>query len=159
MSDQSYRPCVLIVLLNQDGQVLVGERTDINEPTWQLPQGGIEIGESTRKAAKREMREEIGTDNATLLKISKKWMTYDLPKASRQSWMGNKWIGQKVRATAFLFNGPDADININTENPEFRAWRWEELEALPDLIVFFKRNLYRSVVSEFIQTRNQLRTA
>lgn len=159
MSDQSYRPCVLIALLNQKGQVLVGERNDINKPTWQLPQGGIEIGESTSEAAKREMREEIGTDNATLLKISKRWITYDLPPASRQNWMGNKWIGQKVRATAYLFNGTDAEVNINTERPEFRAWRWEELETLPDLIVFFKRNLYRSVVSEFIQTRNQLRTA
>lgn len=159
MSHQFYRPCVLIVLLNQHGKVLVGERIDIKEPTWQLPQGGIEIGESTSEAAKREMREEIGTDNAALLRISKRWIRYDLPPASRQSWMGNKWIGQKVKATAFSFNGPDADININTENPEFRAWRWEELETLPDQIVFFKRNLYRSVVSEFIQTRDQLRTA
>ena len=159
MSEESYRPCVLIVLLNQDGQVLVGERSDINKPTWQLPQGGIEIGETASEAAKREMREEIGTDNATLLRISKRWMRYDLPQASQQNWMGNKWIGQKVKATAFLFNGSNADINVNTENPEFRAWRWEELETLPDLIVFFKRNLYRSVVSEFIQTRDQLRTA
>ena len=158
MSEESYRPCVLIVLLNQDGQVLVGERSDINKPTWQLPQGGIEIGETASEAAKREMREEIGTDNATLLRISKRWIRYDLPRVSQQSWMGNKWIGQKVKATAFLFNGSNADINVNTENPEFRAWRWEELETLPDLIVFFKRNLYRSVVSEFIQTRDQLTT-
>ena len=158
MSEESYRPCVLIVLLNQDGQVLVGERSDINKPSWQLPQGGIEIGETATEAAKREMREEIGTDNATLLRISKRWIRYDLPRVSQQSWMENKWIGQKVRATAFLFDGPDADINVNTENPEFRAWRWEELETLPDLIVFFKRNLYRSVVSEFIQTRDQLTT-
>ena len=158
MSEESYRPCVLIVLLNQDGQVLVGERSDINKPTWQLPQGGIEIGETASEAAKREMREEIGTDNATLLRISKRWMRYDLPRASQQNWMGNKWIGQKVKATAFLFNGSNADINVNTENPEFRAWRWEELETLPDMIVFFKRNLYRSVVSEFIQTRDQLTT-
>ena len=158
MGEESYRPCVLIVLLNQDGQVLVGERSDINKPSWQLPQGGIEIGETATEAAKREMREEIGTDNATLLRVSKRWMRYDLPQASQQSWMGNKWIGQKVKATAFLFNGSNADINVNTENPEFRAWRWEELETLPDLIVFFKRNLYRSVVSEFIETRDQLTT-
>ena len=58
-----------------------------------------------------------------------------------------------------LFRSLDADINVNATNPEFRAWRWEELENLPDLIVSFKRNLYRTVVSEFIHTRDQLRTA
>ena len=159
MSDQSYRPCVLIILLNQDGQVLVGERTDINKPNWQLPQGGIEIGETASEAAQREMKEEIGTDNATLLQISKRWIKYDLPPDSRQNWMENKWIGQQVRATAFLFNGLDADINVKTKHPEFRAWRWEELENLPDLVVSFKRNLYRTVVSEFVHTRDQLRAA
>ena len=58
---------------------------------------------------------------------------------------------------AFQFTGQDTDINLDTAKPEFRAWQWVELEALPDLIVPFKKALYEAAVQEFTPLRDRIR--
>ena len=152
-----YRPCVAMVLFNDAGQVLVAERNDIDEPAWQLPQGGIDDGEDARAAARRELLEEIGTPAVTFRAEAPRWITYDLPGSiAKGRWIG-RYRGQRVKLMAFQFSARDMDINIDTEKPEFRAWKWVELETLPALIVPFKKALYEAAVQEFGPLRDQLR--
>jgi putative (di)nucleoside polyphosphate hydrolase len=145
-----YRPGVGIMLLNPRGEALVAQRIDMpREAAWQMPQGGIDRGESPLAAAWREMREEIGTDRAELLAESRDWLAYDLPRElADRVWKG-RYRGQRQKWFAFRFKGPDGDIDIATSSPEFSAWRWAPLAELPALIVPFKRRLYAALVAEF----------
>jgi putative (di)nucleoside polyphosphate hydrolase len=144
-----YRPCVGIFLLDKRERVFVGRRVDSPSDAWQMPQGGIDEGEDPATAGLREMREEIGTDLATLLQESRVWRSYDLsPDLARRMW-GGRFAGQTQLWLAYRFEGVDADIDIHSAHPEFQAWRWVEPDALIGLIVPFKRDVYISVVDEF----------
>jgi putative (di)nucleoside polyphosphate hydrolase len=147
-----YRPCVGMLLLNAEGKVFVGRRIDSAHEAdniWQMPQGGIDDGESPRTAALRELREEIGTDKAEILAESRHWLHYDLPPhLIGKVWKG-RYRGQKQRWFALRFLGRDSDIDLATEHPEFDAWQWVELDDVPALVIPFKRDTYRAVVSEF----------
>jgi putative (di)nucleoside polyphosphate hydrolase len=146
-----YRPAVGIMLLNPAGLAFVGRRIDMPAglAAWQMPQGGIDPGETPSQAAFRELKEEVGTDKAEILAETEGWLHYDLPSdiASRM-WSG-RWRGQRQKWFLMRFTGEDADINPATEHPEFDAWEWVEPQRLPDLIVPFKRPLYRDVLAEF----------
>jgi putative (di)nucleoside polyphosphate hydrolase len=146
-----YRPCAGIMLRNPAGQVFVGQRLDNAVDAWQMPQGGIDPGENPEVAAFRELHEETGIAShlAEIVARSQTEYLYDLPPSLIGKLWKGKYRGQ--RQTWFLmdFNGTDADVNIETAHPEFRAWRWAMLQDLERLIVPFKRELYRNVVSEF----------
>ena len=157
MNGRAYRPCVAILLFDVTGRVLIAERNDVKEPAWQLPQGGIDEGETPRVAAAREMKEEIGTGKAEFLKEAARPIRYDLPPELLTGRWKKKWRGQSVKVVGFRFTGTDSDINLDTGEPEFRAWRWTELEEIPDLIVPFKRPLYENAVREFSEIRDRLR--
>ena len=144
-----YRPCVGIMLLNQARHVFVAKRIDMPSDHWQMPQGGIDKGEDPAEAALRELAEEIGTDSAEIIGESSRWLHYDLPpQLVGRVWKG-RYRGQRQKWFAMRFAGTDADIDIETEHPEFSAWRWAEPETLPDIIVPFKRQLYVDVLDEF----------
>jgi putative (di)nucleoside polyphosphate hydrolase len=146
-----YRPCAGIMLLNRDGQVFVGQRLDNMVEAWQMPQGGIDPGEDARTAAIRELGEETGIapDRVTLLAEAPDELFYDLPpEMVGKIWKG-KYRGQRQRWFLFRFDGEDGDVRIDTAHPEFRAWRWADPADLPDLIVPFKRALYRDVLAAF----------
>lgn len=144
-----YRSCVGIALFNQDGKIFVGERID-TPGAWQMPQGGIDEGEDLAIAARRELREEIGTDKADLLKIHPDKIRYDLPAyLSEKLWSG-KYVGQEQTWLAMRFNGVDSDIKLDADNhPEFSKWQWVDLDKTLDLIVPFKRNTYEIVIHAF----------
>lgn len=143
-----YRPCVGIMLLNDKGQVFVARRIDTME-AWQMPQGGIEHGENAREAALRELKEEIGTDRATVLAEMPHLVRYDFPDHILGRVLGGRYRGQEQRWVAARFTGRDSDIDIATEHPEFDQWRWVEIDQLVTLIVPFKRETYRQVVGHF----------
>jgi putative (di)nucleoside polyphosphate hydrolase len=147
-----YRPCVGLLLLNPAGKVFVGRRIDSVQEAdniWQMPQGGIDAGETPREAALRELHEEIGTDKAEIVAESRHWLHYDLPPhLVGKVWKG-RYRGQKQRWFALRFLGEDSDIDLATAHPEFDAWQWVELDDVPDLVIPFKRDTYRAVVSEF----------
>ncbi|HTK84781.1 MAG TPA: RNA pyrophosphohydrolase [Patescibacteria group bacterium] len=144
-----YRPCVGIALFNTEGKIFVGERLD-NPGAWQMPQGGIDEGETVEQAFFREMREEIGTDQAKILKIHDKPLRYDLPPRLRGRLWGGKWGGQEQTWVAARFTGLDKDVDIDAHNPpEFGRWKWVKLEDVLDLIVPFKRDTYREVIRAF----------
>jgi putative (di)nucleoside polyphosphate hydrolase len=146
-----YRPAVGMMLVNPAGLAFIGRRIDMPAglAAWQMPQGGIDPGESPREAAFRELKEEVGTDKADILAETGGWLHYDLPSdiASRM-WSG-RWRGQRQKWFLMRFTGEDADINPTTEHPEFDAWEWVEPARLPELIVPFKRQLYRELLAEF----------
>ncbi len=147
--DLPYRPCVGVMLFNRDGLVFVGRRIDQTIEGWQMPQGGIDEGETPRQAASRELQEEIGTDKAVILREHSQWLTYDLPRHLLGVALHGKYRGQRQKWFAMRFSGTDADINIATTEPEFAHWKWQSIEALPQLIVPFKRDTYAKVISEF----------
>ncbi|MEM7223583.1 MAG: RNA pyrophosphohydrolase [Pseudomonadota bacterium] len=144
-----YRPCVGIMLLNSANQVFVAQRLNHAHQAWQMPQGGIDKGESPQRAALRELKEEIGTNHAEILAESKQWLSYDLPThLAPKLWKG-RYRGQTQKWFALRFLGRDSDIDLETEHPEFKAWRWAPADELPALIVPFKRKVYEQVLEEF----------
>lgn len=146
MDDRLYRPGVGFMLINRDGRVFVARRLDMPSEAWQMPQGGIDEGEDPAVALFREMREEIGTDKAEIVAESDDWYRYDLPTDLRSKLWGGRYIGQRQKWYALQFLGSDSDINIATEEPEFMDWKWVPSAQVPELIVPFKRDLYRSVI-------------
>jgi putative (di)nucleoside polyphosphate hydrolase len=147
--DLPYRPCVGVMLFNRDGLVFVGRRIDQTVEGWQMPQGGIDEGESPPQAGLRELREEIGTDKAVLLREHPDWLAYDLPPHLLGVALHGRYRGQKQKWLAMRFTGEDRDIDIATEEPEFAQWKWLAVEALPRLIVPFKRDTYAKVIAAF----------
>jgi putative (di)nucleoside polyphosphate hydrolase len=148
-SDLPYRPCVGLMLFNRDGKVFVGKRIDQTVEGWQMPQGGIDDGETPEQAARRELLEEVGTDKAELIAQMDDWVTYDLPEHLVGIAFKGKYKGQRQKWFAFRFTGQDRDIDLTAHEPEFSAFQWVSLEALPDLIVPFKRQSYKAVVAAF----------
>jgi putative (di)nucleoside polyphosphate hydrolase len=138
------------MLLNWQGGVFVGRRIDMPKmPAWQMPQGGIDSGETPPQAALRELREEIGTDKAEILAESRGWLKYDLPAELAGNVWSGRYRGQKLKWFAMRFTGSGSDIELATEHPEFDRWQWVAPHRLPELIVPFKRQLYLDVLAEF----------
>ena len=147
-----YRPAVGIMLLNRDGRVFVGRRVDMPAglAAWQMPQGGIDPGETPRQAALRELKEEVGTDRAEILAEAAGWLHYDLPAEIAGRMWGGRYRGQRQKWFAMRFTGEDCDIDPAAgDHPEFDAWEWAAPERLPELIVPFKRGIYLAVLAEF----------
>jgi putative (di)nucleoside polyphosphate hydrolase len=143
-----YRPCVGVMLVNHAGRVFVGHRIGLTQDAWQMPQGGVDEGEAPADAALRELEEEIGTAKARIVAESAGWYEYDLPpEFVGKRWRG-KYRGQSQKWFACLFEGENSDIRLETAHPEFNDWRWVEIEALSELIITFKREVYRAVVAE-----------
>jgi putative (di)nucleoside polyphosphate hydrolase len=137
------------MLFNRDGLVFVGRRIDQTVEGWQMPQGGIDEGETPSQAGLREMKEEIGTDKAIILREHSEWLAYDLPAHLLGVALHGRYRGQKQKWLAMRFTGEDSDINVATPEPEFAQWKWLAVEALPRMIVPFKRDTYAKVIAEF----------
>ena len=145
-----YRSAVGIMLLNRAGEVFVARRIDMPMlPAWQMPQGGIDKGETPLQAALRELKEEIGTSKAKILGESRMWLKYDLPVELTGGVWGGRYRGQRQKWFAMRFTGADRDIDLATDHPEFDAWKWIRPERLPQIIVPFKRQLYIDILAEF----------
>ena len=146
-----YRPCAGVMLVNREGKVFVGQRLDSTLEAWQMPQGGLDPGEEAEAGALRELEEETGIprDKVEIIARCPEQLLYDLPDdLIGKVWKG-KWRGQRQTWFLMRFTGEDADVNLQTPEPEFRAWKWAEPQELPDLIVPFKQGLYRDVLKAF----------
>ena len=145
-----YRKCVGMMILNNNKEILVGKRIDHPSGFWQMPQGGIDKYENPEEAVWREMMEEIGTNNVTLIKTSNQWLNYDIPNDTLKTlpW-GHKYKGQTQKWFAFKFTGKNQDIDVGTTNPEFSEWKWINYQDIVDKIVPFKRSVYSKILEEF----------
>jgi putative (di)nucleoside polyphosphate hydrolase len=150
--DDLYRLGGGIMLLNAEGKVFVAARIDNPDDAWQMPQGGIDDGEEPWAGTLRELEEETGIRPELVRKIPEhpERLRYDLPDEWRKLWRG-KWKGQMQHWYLARFLGQDEDVNIQTDHPEFRDWKWVEPNSLPDLIVPFKRDLYRRLLEDFAE--------
>ena len=156
-ADLPYRPCVGVMLVNRAGLVFVGKRAagsnENSDYTWQMPQGGLDEGEEPYAAALRELYEETNVRSVELIGRTKGWTTYDLPDhLVGVAWKG-RYRGQKQKWFALRFTGKDSEIDVanpggGAHKPEFTEWRWESLDALPGLIVPFKRATYDDVIAQ-----------
>ena len=145
---RKYRRGVGILLVNRRNEIFIARRNDVAD-AWQMPQGGIDSRESPEQAAFRELKEEIGTDNAKIIAASNGWLYYDVPEdIAKRAW-GSRWKGQRQKWFVMLFTGRDVEINLETEHPEFDAWRWATIAELTSLAATFKRDLYASLLEEF----------
>ena len=139
------------MLLNGEGKVFVGARIDNSDEAWQMPQGGIDEGEEPWETALRELEEETGIAPSLVERVAAcpERLKYDLPEELRGQAVGREMAGQDQDWFLARFLGKDSDIDIATSHPEFREWKWIEPRHLPDLIVPFKRDLYRRLLNEF----------
>lgn len=163
---RQYRPNIGIALFNGAGKIWLGRRvhefsnfTEFadkpNEWRWQMPQGGIDRGESYEAAAYRELKEETGASSARLLMITTGWLVYDFPAGYKKK----DWKGQRQKWAVMLFEGEDSEFDLAADdNQEFEDWRWADLEETPGLIVPFKREVYTELVASLTPFRNYLRS-
>lgn len=157
MSERPYRLGMGIAVFNDKGQVFIGERSDI-KGAWQLPQGGVtlqEIEDDLVQAALRELEEETGITNVELLAITKDWVTYDFIDKGYVPGHSHKYRGQRQKWLAVRYLGSDADVKLDGhEEIEFSQWRWGDLDEIDQLIVEFKRPIYRFVQDCFAYIPN-----
>ena len=142
------------IVLNEKNKVFVGKRKDNPVNKWQMPQGGVNEGEKLIDAMKRELEEETGIKNIKILKEIEGWSEYELPNnLLGKIWRG-KYRGQKQKWFIVRFLGNDNEVNLEKYKPEFIEWQWLEIENLPEVIVEFKREVYKSLVPKIIATIN-----
>ena len=143
-----YRPAAGVMLINAQNKVFVAQRLDSTLEAWQMPQGGLDEGEDPEAGALRELEEETGisADKVEIVARCPVELTYDLPDdLVGKMWKG-KWRGQRQTWFLMRFTGRDEDIDLETPEPEFRAWKWAQAAELPAMIVPFKKKLYEEVL-------------
>jgi putative (di)nucleoside polyphosphate hydrolase len=152
--DLPLRTGVGVAILNSKNKVFVGKRKDNPFDKWQMPQGGVDLDEPLLVAMKRELEEETSIKNIKVLKEFNQWLEYELPEnLIGKIWKG-KYRGQKQKWFIVKFTGEESEIDINTKNPEFIEWKWIDMSLLPDLIVDFKKNIYKNVLEELKKITN-----
>jgi|TARA_B100001094_G_C17783402_1_gene600854 putative (di)nucleoside polyphosphate hydrolase len=134
------------IILNNENKVLVGKRKDNPIDKWQMPQGGVEKNEDYVDAMKRELFEETSVTSIKILKEFDEWLEYELPNNLVGIIWKGKFRGQKQKWFISRFTGNDSEINIKTNHPEFIDWKWVEMNELPNIIVDFKKDIYKKIL-------------
>ncbi len=157
--NHKYRRGVGVMLINGDNLVWVGRRIDNRDEAWQMPQGGIDKGEAPWDGALRELEEETGIAPRLVEKIADhpQHLRYDIPAAIGDKLWKGKYRGQVQDWYLARFLGTDTDVEIATNHPEFSHWQWVEPKLLPELIVPFKRDMYRTILGGFAEYLPSLR--
>tara|TARA_B100001123_G_C14998227_1_gene902420 strand:- start:294 stop:767 length:474 start_codon:yes stop_codon:yes gene_type:complete len=137
-----------IVVLNKKNEIFVAKRIDNPKNFWQMPQGGVDIGENLFQAALRELEEETSIKTVTLIKEVDKFTTYYLPDHLLGIIWRGKYKGQKQKWFIVKFNGDKKEINIKTKKPEFSEWKWINVKNLTDEVVEFKLHIYEEIQKE-----------
>ena len=136
------------IVLNSENKIFVGKRADNPIDKWQMPQGGVDKGENFISAMKRELKEETSIQNIKILKQIDQWFEYELPKNLLGIIWKGKFRGQKQKWFIIRFIGNESEINLKTKHPEFMEWKWIEIDELTNVIVDFKKDVYKKLVIE-----------
>ncbi len=151
--EAGYRRGVGVMLINSDNLVWVGRRIDNRDEAWQMPQGGLDRGEEPWAGALRELEEETGISPRLVEKLGDhpRRLRYDLPEALAETLWKGRYKGQLQDWFLARFVGEDRDVDIATSHPEFSHWQWVEPRLLPEMIVPFKRDMYRAILAGFAE--------
>lgn len=142
------RSGVGVVILNNENKVFVGKRKDNPVDNWQMPQGGVDLGEDYLSAMKRELLEETSIKSIKVLKEIENFYEYELPKDLIGIIWKGKYRGQKQKWFIARFIGNEKEINLETRKPEFIEWKWIFPNDLPKVIVKFKRDMYINLLND-----------
>ena len=142
------RTGVGVIVLNQKNEVFVAKRRDNPTDKWQMPQGGVNPGESLNDAMRRELLEETSITNIEVIKELDYWLEYNLPNNLLGIIWKGKYRGQKQKWFIVKFLGTENEIDIKTKNPEFIDWKWIDIHDLPKVIVNFKKHIYEKLLIE-----------
>ncbi len=137
-----------MVIFNQAGKVLVGERSGVANG-WQFPQGGIDDGEDPQATAIRELYEEVGINDAKLIHETEDWLGYDFPEDLELKGKWRKYLGQKQKWYLFYWNKPASECNLELHQREFDRVKYMPLEETATYIVAFKRGMYEQIIDRF----------
>ena len=143
--DLPLRNGVGIVVLNKQNKIFVAKRIDNPKDFWQMPQGGVDNGESFLTAAYRELEEETSIKNVELIQEIDGTTTYELPKHLLGIIWRGKYKGQKQKWFLMRYLGEDSEINIKTHKPEFLEWKWIDLSMITEVVVGFKLHVYKEL--------------
>lgn len=148
----NYRRGVGGVIINNEGLIFVGKRNN-QAQEWQMPQGGIEHNENEEEAIFREIYEEVGITNITIVGKTTP-LRYNLPIDIARSLWNGKFVGQEQIWYFLKFNGIDADINLMVQSrPEFIDWKWLPHGEIINLTVFFKQDMYKEIINFGIENK------
>ncbi|MAJ14961.1 MAG: RNA pyrophosphohydrolase [SAR116 cluster bacterium] len=145
LSERPYRPCVGIMVFNNEGLVFSGKRIDNPNNAWQLPQGGIDNNETPIEAGFRELIEETSINSVEYIAEYPDWINYDVPHNLANKLWNGQFRGQTQKWVLFNFTGDDNEININTEYPEFNEWQWTSPLDLTNKAIYFKKDVYEKI--------------
>ena len=149
-NERPYRPCVGLMVFNNFGNVFSGQRLDNPNNAWQLPQGGINEGESPIQAAFRELEEETSIRSVSYVAEYPEWLNYEIPLYLANNLWNGQYRGQTQKWILLYFNGLDNEINIDTLNPEFKNWLWMEPTELSSKAIYFKKEIYKKINQIFL---------
>jgi len=135
------------IILNKQNKVFVGKRKDNPNDKWQMPQGGVNKNEDNLSAIKRELYEETSIKSIQILKKFDEWLEYELPKNLLGTIWKGKFRGQKQKWFIVRFIGDESEIDVKTSIPEFIEWKWIEINELPEVVVDFKKNIYKKILA------------
>jgi len=143
MASANFRAGVVAVVANSRDEVLAFERSDV-PGAWQLPQGGIDVGEAPFEAAWRELGEEtgLGSGDVELIGEHPTWMAYEFPDHVRSE---GKRLGQVQRW--YFFRALSDDVIPSPDRVEFVAWMWVDRDWLVEHVVSFRSDVYRAVLA------------
>ena len=144
-----YRPNVAMIIVSnnypEQKEIFIAQRNDLLD-IWQFPQGGIDQGEEVKEALFRELEEEIGTDKAKIVGEYPEWISYDFPEKIAQKMKPYK--GQTQRYFLLKLK-KDAEINLDTEHPEFMDYKFVSVEDVLNHTAHFKKPVYETVINYF----------
>jgi putative (di)nucleoside polyphosphate hydrolase len=143
---QTFRASVGALVIDLHGNVLGLERADANGQ-WQMPQGGLDLGEEPLAAAKRELWEEtgLGEREVRFLAEHPEWLVYELPTYSAKHGRGQaqKWF-------LFQLTQPDTRIDLQkAKSKEFQSWKWTTLAQLGNETIEFRKSVYGKLAEHF----------
>ncbi|MDA9717395.1 RNA pyrophosphohydrolase [Candidatus Pelagibacter sp.] len=149
-SNLPLRKGVGIALLNNNNRIFVGKRIDNPYDFWQMPQGGIDVGEEPLEAAFRELKEETSIKSVKLIREVNNEITYHLPDNLLGIIWKGKYKGQSQKWFIMKFFGNENEINLKTKHPEFLEWKWINIEKITDKVVDFKLHVYEKIKIELM---------
>lgn len=148
-NDKLYRPAVGILIYKKNHGFWTGKRLDQFKNAWQMPQGGIDDGETAEQAMSRELFEETNITSYKIIAQYNEWLYYDLPQNIAKKFWHGKFVGQKQKWFLLEFTGSDTEINIHTEHQEFSEWSWHKTHFILNNIVEFKKDIYQQIFSKW----------